>query len=94
MVSHDGRFEEDKLIVLIAGSTSDYDSPFYFRSGQCYETIVRYEAESRLCFTRGIQFGCFGKDAWLQDTPELRLVGEDAVRKIDRNTWRSKYQNR
>ena len=91
--SHDGRFEEDNFIALVAGF--EYDVGVYARAGYCYEMVVEYEGESELCYYTGFPpYLCFGEDVWSQLTPELRLPDNSAVRSIPREEWRRKYGDR
>ena len=90
--SHDGRFEEDNFLVIVAGV--EYGVGVYPRSGHCYEMVVEYEGESELCFYTGFPpYWCVGEGKWLQVTPELRLLDNNAVREIPRAEWRTKYAN-
>ena len=94
--SHDGRFEKDNFLVLVAGF--EYDARVYPRTGYCYEMVVEYEGESELCFYTHLYplppwSLCSADDEWLQVAPELRLVDNGAVRDIPKAEWRRRYAN-
>lgn len=80
--SHDGRFTEDHYMVSVTG----FDSP-PTQEG-CYQMVVRYEGEESFCYYTGFPPPpgyCFG--GWWQNTPDLRIVGADAVRWIAPNSY-------
>lgn len=94
--SHDGRFEKDNFIALVAGF--ERGAGLYPRTGYCYEAVVGYEGESELCLYTSIiaPLWCSGggDEWWLQVIPELRLLDNDAVRDIPKAEWRRRYANR